>query len=135
MLSNLDNAFGIRFSTQKVLKSGKVSEDIDIIVSDSDGNRDISSYSGGEQRLLRTILRIALATFQSQRAGKKLEVFFLDEAFDSLDRENALKLLNILSKLQEKFNQVFIVSHTDDLIADLPNIVKLEKINGVTVVC
>ena len=84
--------------------------------------------------MLRTVLRIALALFQSQRAGKKLEVFFVDEAFDSLDRENALKLLNILNKLQEKFNQVFIVSHTDELIADLPSMVELKKVNGKTVV-
>lgn len=133
LLSPLEGQFNIQFATQKVLKSGKVSESLDIVVSDSMGSRDISSFSGGEQKMLRTILRLALAIFQAQRAGKKLEVFFVDEAFDALDRENAVRLLNILGKLQERFNQVFIVSHTDDLIGDLPNVVRLEKGNAGTV--
>lgn len=132
LLSGLDNAFAVSISTQKALKSGKIDESLDIIVSDAAGSRDISSFSGGEQKLLRTILRIALAIFQAQRAGKKLEVFFIDEAFDALDRDNAVRLLGILAKLQERFNQVFIISHTDDLIVDLPNIIRLEKVNGKT---
>ncbi len=133
LLSSLEGQFNIQFSTQRVLKSGKASESLDIVVSDLAGSRDISSFSGGEQKLLRTLLRLALAIFQAQRTGKKLEVFFVDEAFDALDRENAVRLLNILGKLQERFNQIFIVSHTDDLICDLPNVIRLEKKNAGTV--
>jgi len=134
LLSALQGRFSVQFSTQKALKSGTIQETIDIVVSDGAGSRDISDFSGGEQKLMRMILRLSLAIFQSQRAGKRLEVFFVDEAFDALDRDNAVRLLNILGKLQERFQQVFVVSHTDDLISDLPNIIRLEKTNGGTVV-
>lgn len=132
LLSGLDNAFAITFSTQKALKSGKIDEALEILVADGAGTRDVSAFSGGEQRLLRMALRIALAIFQAQRAGKKLEVFFVDEAFDALDRDNASRLLNILVKLKDRFNQVFIVSHDDSLLQDIGQTIALEKKNGKT---
>lgn len=132
LLSGLDNRFAISFSTQRALDKGGVKECLEILVADQVGSRDISLFSGGEQRLLRTILRLSWAIFQAQRSGKRLEVFFSDESFDALDRDNAVRLLKIFGKLQGRFNQVIIVSHDDLMIADLPNVIRLEKKNGQT---
>jgi len=132
LLENLDGRFTISFDTQRVNKGGTIKETLDILVGDEKGTRDISRFSGGEQKLLRTIIRLALGLFQAQRTGNKLEVFFMDEAFDSLDRENAQRLLQILASLKNRFNQVFVVSHSDELILDFPCRIDLSKVNGAT---
>lgn len=132
LLEELDNKFYIKFSTEGETKGGKAIETLDILVSDSRGERDIGRFSGGEQKLLRSVIRIALAIFQSQRSGSKYEVFVIDEAFDSLDRENALKMLKILLKLEDRFNQIFVVSHTDDLLVEFPARINFNTINGVS---
>jgi len=107
-------------------------ETLDILVSDDRGERDISEFSGGEQKLLRSIVRIALGLFQASRHGRRIQVFTADEAFDALDYDNSMLLLAALSRLQDRFNQVFIVSHSDELLLDLPARIKLEKVGGVT---
>lgn len=132
LLGELDNKFYITFATQGETKAGKTIETLDILVSDSRGERSIERFSGGEQKLLRSVIRIALAIFQSQRAGSKYEVFVIDEAFDALDRENATKMLRILLKLEDRFNQIFIVSHTDDLLAEFPARINFNTVNGVS---
>jgi DNA repair exonuclease SbcCD ATPase subunit len=58
----------------------------------------------------------------------------MDEAFDSLDKNNALRLLKILYNLSNRFNQIFIVSHFTDVLYNLTNCIKLEKISNKTII-
>lgn len=133
LLTQLDNKFTIRFATQHESKGGKLREAIDIIVGDEEGERDVGNFSGGEQKLLKSIIRIALAVFQAQRAGCKYEILIIDEVFDALDHDNALKVLQILSSLQEQFEQIIVVSHTDDLLLEFPVRINFQKThNGTT---
>lgn len=134
LLSEFDNRWAIRLDTQRETKAGTVQERIDIRVIDANGEDDISAYSGGEKHLLRSILRIALGMLQAERSGKSLKVFMFDEAFDALDRENAIRLLAVFQHLLERFNQVFIVSHSDELLSVLPTQIRFNKINDVTTV-
>ena len=116
-----DHRWGIRMDTQFTTKSGTIQERFDIRVIDGTGEDDISAFSGGEKHLLRTIVRVALAMLQAERSGKALKVFIFDEAFDSLDYENARRLLAVFRHLEDLFNQVFIISHSDELLAEIPN--------------
>lgn len=131
LLSEFDNRWGIRMDTQFVTKSGTIQERFDIRVIDGTGEDDISAFSGGEKHLLRTIVRVALAMLQAERSGKALKVFIFDEAFDSLDSENARRLLAVFRHLEDLFNQVFIISHSDELLAEIKNRINISKTNDV----
>lgn len=120
ILTQLDNKFTIRFATQQETQGGNIKEAIDILAGDELGERDVGDFSGGEQKLLKSIIRIALAVFQAQRHGSKYEVMIIDEIFDALDRDNALKVLQILYSLKNRFQQIIVVSHTDDLLIEFP---------------
>ncbi len=132
LLGEFDNRWAIRLDTQRETKAGTIQERIDIRVIDANGEGDISDYSGGEKHLLRSILRIAMGMLQAERSGKSLKVFIFDEAFDALDRENAIRLLAVFQHLLSRFNQVFIVSHSDELLAVLPAQIRFKKVNETT---
>lgn len=134
LLSDFDDVFNIRIETQKMSEAGdKVSEVLNIIVSDSEGERDVKDYSGGERGIIDLVFRIAFAKLQSERNGSKILVFFADEPFDALDSENAPRVLQVLQKLiQSGLRQVFIVSHSEDIIHGLPHLYMFEKVNGTT---
>lgn len=127
LLTRLDNKFTIRFGTQQETQTGKVKEVLDIIAGDAMGERDVGNFSGGEQKLLRSIIRIAIAVFQAQRSGGKYEILIIDEVFDALHHNNALKVLQILFSLQEQFKQIIVISHTDDLLFEFPVRINLQK--------
>lgn len=131
LLSEFDNRWGIRMDTQYQTKAGTIQERFDIRVLDSTGEDDISAFSGGEKHLLRTIVRVALAMLQAERSGKALKVFIFDEAFDSLDSENARRLLAVFRHLEDLFNQVFIISHSDELLAEISNRIHVSKQNDI----
>lgn len=120
ILTQLENKFTIRFATQQETQGGNIKEAIDILAGDELGERDVGDFSGGEQKLLKSIIRIALAVFQAQRHGSKYEVMIIDEIFDALDRDNALKVLQVLYSLKNRFQQIIVVSHTDDLLIEFP---------------
>ena len=116
-----DGRMTIDFSTQKELKSGNVSESLEILCTDKEGTRDISQFSGGEQRILRSVIRLTLAIFQSSKSKIKLGTLIVDEVFDSLDAENSENLLNVLSKGKDHFEKLIFVSHNEELLRDFPN--------------
>jgi len=127
LTAQLDNRFAIRFSTQQETQGGKIREALDIIASDIWGERDVANFSGGEQKLLKSVIRIAIAVFQAQRSGGKYEVLIIDEVFDALDRDNGIKVLQILASLQAQFKQIIVVSHTDDLLLEFPVRINFER--------
>lgn len=120
LLEKLNHKYTIKLSTQEETKGNKAKETLGIIVGDWMGERDIRDFSGGEQKLLKSVIRIALAVFQAQRSGSRYEILIIDEAFDALDRENAMKVLEILASLQDRFNQIIVISHTDELLCEFP---------------
>lgn len=128
ILTNYINKFSIKISTQKQQKES-VKETIDFIVDDGIKPRDIKYYSGGEKKLLKSLIRLSLSLFQTQKTGKNYKVLFIDEVFDNLDKENSILLLKIIYNLSSRFNQIFIVSHSTDIINNLSSCIKLER-NG-----
>ena len=119
LLREFDQRWLLKFDTQRQTKSGVLQERFDIRVVDAHGEADISVFSGGEKHLLRAIVSISLAVLQAERTGRRLQIFVFDEAFESLDVENVQRLLSVLQRLS-MFRQVFVVTHSDDLLSLLP---------------
>lgn len=124
----------IEISTQKELKSGGTSESLEILCSDASGVRDVQNFSGGEQKILRTILRMAMAIFQASRSAIKVKTLFIDELFDSLDQSNAHALLETLGRVSQHFERVVFISHSDELLADFGSKIELKKDSEGTIV-
>jgi DNA repair exonuclease SbcCD ATPase subunit/DNA repair exonuclease SbcCD nuclease subunit len=124
LLKSFGNKWAIQARTQReVNKGASVKEVLDILVDDGHGLRDIKTYSGGEKRLLKNIIRIAFSLLQAERSGKGLKVLVLDEATENMDGPNVDAFMKLLTSgmLSGKFNQVFVVSHNDYVLNSLPN--------------
>jgi len=120
LLEEFDDRWSIQVVSQKMNKTNtNVQERIDIIVDDGEGERDISSFSGGERRLLKFIVRIAFAIMQAERSGKGLKVLVMDEATDSMDENYAEGFVSMLTKLKN-FNQIFVISHNHRILSQIP---------------
>lgn len=129
LLTKSISKFDIRIATQKTIKSGDARETIDFIVDDGRRKRDIKLFSGGEKKLLKSLIRLSLSIFQSQKSGKSYKVLLLDEAFDSLDRDNSIVLLKMIYNLKKLFNQIFIISHSTDVTGSLSTCIEFKN-NG-----
>lgn len=69
-------------------------------------NQYVYELSGGEQQ------RIALARLMY----KKCSIIFADEPTGSLDRENAIRIMKILEKLNKDGKTVIMVTHDTSII-------------------
>ena len=116
----------VRFETQKELKSGDTVESLDIIVSKDGHDLDIGELSGGEQKIIRTAIRLTLSVWQARKGGSRLKTLFIDEIFDSLDKENSGRVIRLLGSLQGQFDRIILISHDDDLLEDVPVMINVK---------
>ncbi len=122
--------FRVTLSTLGSTKSGKQREVLDILVSDGESEREVATFSGGERKMVKLALRLALAVYQAQREGKRMEIFIVDEAFDALDTDNRRRMVDVLKRFVSHFKQVLVVTHATPLINEFPTRVYLEKRGG-----
>jgi exonuclease SbcC len=77
----------------------------------------VSRFSGGEQDLAALCLRLALSKMLARQRGAETGFVLLDEVFGSQDPDRRRALLEQLHHLAEsEFRQVFVISHTDDVV-------------------
>lgn len=133
-LTSYIQKFDIKISTQQEQKNETLKETISFIVDDGIKQRDIKYFSGGEKKLLKSIVRLSLSLFQSQRSCSSYKLLCLDEAFDALDRDNSILLLRIIYNLKSKFNQIFIISHSIDILGNLSKCIKFKKEGDKTII-
>lgn len=78
----------------------------------------LKRFSGGEQDLASLCLRLGLSRMLARSRGAETGFVLLDEVFGSqdLDRRHAL-LEQLRTIAQSEFRQVFVISHTDDVVA------------------
>lgn len=77
----------------------------------------LKRFSGGEQDLASLCLRLALSRTLAEQRGVEAGFVILDEVFGSQDQERRGLLLDQLAELANgEFRQVFVISHTDDVI-------------------
>jgi len=119
----------LNMQTQKQLKSGKESETLDIIISDSSGDKSYYNYSGGEKTLIDFALRIALSVILSRRSGTQIETLILDEPFGSLDARNKAKIMDAINFVRRRFQfkKIFLITHDYELQDSCENIIEVLK--------
>ena len=91
-------------------------------------------FSGGEQDLASLCLRLALSRVLARQRGVESGFIILDEVFGSQDVERRRLLLAQLGELVEReFRQVFVVSHTDDVVQHCSMHIRVRQERGVSV--
>lgn len=96
-------------------------EDYGIEVYDGEDDRfPLSQYSGGERDVIALCARLALSQVIGGQAATPIEFMVLDEVFGSLDLDRRRNLMEMLQRLMEEnraFQQLFVISHVDDVRA------------------
>lgn len=86
-------------------------------ITDGDQVHPLRRFSGGEQDLAGLCLRLALSRALARQRGAETGFVLLDEVFGSQDADRRRALLEQLHAIADsEFRQVFVISHTDDVV-------------------
>ncbi|MGH2548455.1 MAG: ATP-binding protein, partial [Thermomicrobiales bacterium] len=83
-----------------------------------DGKFVLEGFSGGERDVVALCARLALSQVIASAAANPPSFLVLDEVFGALDRDRRGQLLDLLGQLSEQtsqFQQIFVISHVDDV--------------------
>ncbi len=92
--------------------------------------------SGGEEDLANLVLRLAISQMIAERAGQNFSLLVLDEIFGSLDETRRANVVELLRGLQDRFEQVILITHIEGVRDGLDQVIELrfdEKTGAVNV--
>jgi exonuclease SbcC len=104
-----------------------------IMVHDSNSGqrRGPESLSGGETFMASLSLALGLSDIVSAEAGgRRLEAFFVDEGFGSLDTETLDQVMDSLDELRATGRMVGLVSHVESMRSRVPAQIVVNKTNS-----
>lgn len=79
--------------------------------------------SGGEEDLANLVLRLAISEMVAERAGQAFSLLILDEVFGSLDETRRHNVVDLLRRLQDRFEQVILITHIEAVREGLDRVV------------
>jgi exonuclease SbcC len=81
--------------------------------------------SGGEEDLANLVLRLAISEMIAERAGQSFSLLILDEVFGSLDDARRHNVVDLLRRLQDRFEQVILITHVESVREGLDRVVSV----------
>jgi exonuclease SbcC len=109
----------VRVITDGTYEAIELDDNFGIQVWDGEiGMYPLEHFSGGERDVISLSARLALSRLIGGQSATPPSFMVLDEVFGSLDRErrgNVLGLLSNLAGSAESFQQLFVISHVDDV--------------------
>ena len=131
LLSRLTNGqMAFNFVTQREYKdTGRedLKETLDMIISDSVGERDYEMFSGGEAFRVNFAIRLALSQVLARRAGARLQTLVIDEGFGSQDAQGRQRLVEAINLVRDDFEKIIVITHLDELKDAFPTRIEVEK--------
>ncbi|MGB8657292.1 MAG: SMC family ATPase [Candidatus Zixiibacteriota bacterium] len=100
-----------------------LNEDYEIFISDRGERFSINRFSGGENDLANLCLRIAISMLISESSQAGFSFVILDEIFGSQDTIRKENILNALARLKNRFRQIFLITHIEDIKDSVENLV------------
>jgi exonuclease SbcC len=82
--------------------------------------------SGGEEDLSNLVLRLAISQMIAERAGQAFSLLVLDEVFGSLDDARRRNVVELLRHLQDRFEQVILITHIESVRDELDRVIRVE---------
>lgn len=126
ILEELETPFTVELRTQRETTTGSVSETLDIVVQEPNGEAEYATFSGGERTRLNVALRVGLARLLAHRKGAEIGLLALDEP-EFLDASGLLALAGVLERLQGDFAKVVLISHDDLLVDRFERVIEVRK--------
>jgi DNA repair protein SbcC/Rad50 len=92
--------------------------------------------SGGEEDLCNLVLRLAISQMIAERAGQAFSLLILDEVFGSLDEARRANVVELLRRLNDRFEQVIVITHIEQVREGLDRLlqVRFDEARGCSVV-
>ncbi len=92
--------------------------------------------SGGEEDLCNLVLRLAISQMIAERAGQAFSLLILDEVFGSLDDTRRSNVVELLRKLNDRFEQVIVITHIEQVREGLDRVmvVRFDEERGTSTV-
>lgn len=120
--------FRIRLDTQAPKADEGMKEGLFIIVRNPEGvELPLENLSGGETVKVSIAISESLASLQNQIGFR-----IMDENVISLDKESTEVFVEVLTKLQDKFSQLLIISHLSEVKDIFYDKIKVVKTNGIS---
>lgn len=121
----------VELRTERALKGGGTSDELDIVCVTEAGERDYSTFSGGERTRVNLALRIALARLLATRRGAESRLLAIDEP-EFLDEDGTSRLVAVLRAQTQSgaFDRVLLVSHVPTLREAFDTVLAVEKVDG-----
>ena len=88
-------------------------DDYNVIVLENELPKQV--VSGGEEDLCNLVLRLAISQMIAERAGQAFSLLILDEVFGSLDETRRDNVIELLRRLQDRFEQVIVITHIEQV--------------------
>jgi exonuclease SbcC len=82
--------------------------------------------SGGEEDLSNLVLRLAISQMIAERAGQTFSLLVLDEVFGSLDEVKRHNVVELLRGLQDRFEQVILITHIESVRDELDRVILVD---------
>jgi exonuclease SbcC len=101
-----------------------VDDNYNILVLDEGEEKPV--ISGGEEDVANLVIRLAISQMIAERAGHPLSVLILDEVFGSLDLERRDKVIELLHRLGDRFEQVILITHIESIREGLDQVIRVE---------
>ncbi len=109
----------------------ELNEEYEIFIYDQGERFSIERFSGGEKDLANLCLRLAISLLISESSGVEFSFIILDEIFGSQDASRKENILRGLARLKNRFRQIFLITHIDDIKDSVENLVTvLENEDG-----
>jgi exonuclease SbcC len=81
--------------------------------------------SGGEEDLANLVLRLAISQMIAERAGQSFSLLILDEVFGSLDESRRTNVVELLRRLNDRFEQVILITHIENVREGLDRVIQV----------
>ena len=104
-------------------KALEFDDDYRMLVVDDEDQKPV--ISGGEEDLCNLVLRLSISQMIADRAGQVFSLLILDEIFGSLDESRRNNVVELLRKLHERFAQVIVITHIDQVREGLDRVLQL----------
>lgn len=88
----------------------------------------LSFYSGGEKKLAALCQRLAISNLLVSQTGQEsFDMLAMDEVFGAMDNERQDSVIDMLRNLNEKFPQILIVSHSDNVKEAFDHVLEIKQ--------
>ena len=71
------------------------------------------------------VLRLAISQMIAERSGQAFSLLVLDEIFGSLDETRRHSVMELLRGLQDRFEQVVLITHIEGVRDDLDQVIEI----------